>query len=211
MGLSEKEQAQFERESPQHWVTIRRGFWLFDTPCTQSLWEALTGQTPSRFSGSMRPVEKVSWHDCQEFVQRLNEQVLDVNLRLPTEAEWEYSCRAGNADARYGELSEVAWFAGNSESQTHEVKGKEPNQWGLHDMLGNVWEWCADNAYRPYSTDAETDPNYQTEAGADRVVRGGGWSDPAQFVRAAYRSAIHPGGRFDYLGFRCLSSSEPSQ
>ncbi len=105
-------------------MTISHGLWLFDTHCTQSLWEAVTGKTPSQFKGASRPVEQVSWHDCQDVMKRLNERVPDLNLRLPTEAEWEYSSRAGKGDARYGNLDDIAWHRDNSESQSHDVKGK---------------------------------------------------------------------------------------
>lgn len=127
----------------QHRVTLTRGFWLGETPVTQAFWEAVTGENPSAFSDPARPVERVSWRDCDEFPRRLGD-----GFRLPSEAEWEYACRAGSADARYGPLDDVAWYGGNSADEndrdgrsTRKVATKQANRWGLYDMLGNVWEW----------------------------------------------------------------------
>ncbi len=211
MGSPNDEEGRFDNEGPQHWVTISYGFWLFDTPCTQSLWKAVTGKTPSQFKGPSRPVEQVSWHDCQDFMKRLNELVPRLKLRLPTEAEWEYSTRAGKGDALYGNLDDIAWYGDNSKSKTHDVKGKQANDWGLYDLLGNVWEWCEDDWGREYTDKSQTDPLHVVEAGAHRVIRGGGRGSPPQYVRAACRSADPSEDRSVLLGVRCLSSSELSQ
>jgi formylglycine-generating enzyme required for sulfatase activity len=207
MGSPGDEQGRLETEGPQHPVTISRGFWMFDTPCTQALWEAVTGGNPSDFKGAKRPVENVSWPHSQNFIERLNGLVPGMELRLPTDAEWEYACRAGNPDARHGELDDVAWHSGNSEGSTHDVGEKQSNAWGFHDMLGNVWEWCADHSRRAYSVESVVDPLHVTDnESADRVVRGGSWLLAAQYARAAYRFGYPPEYRWCCLGFRCLSS-----
>ncbi len=233
MGSPESEAGRLDDEGPQHEVTISRGFWLGETPCTQALWEAVTGENPSRFRSSDRPVEQVNWENCRSFLDDLNQRLPRLEARLPTEAEWEYACRAGTETSTYaGELEilgfnnaplldDVAWYGGNSghdldlaesvssgwreqqyphkKAATRRVRQKKPNAWGLHDMLGNVWEWCAD-AYGPYSAEAQQDPlNHE---GSRRVLRGGSWLEPAQSVRSAVRSARTPGYRYVIRGFR---------
>ncbi len=200
MGSPEDEEGRSEREGPQHLVRLTAGFWLGETACTQALWEAVMGSNPSRFKGASRPVEQVSWNDAGAFVNRLNELVEGLGARLPTEAEWENACRAGTTGSRYGPPNSIVWHRGNSGRQTHDVKGKAANAWGLHDMLGNVHEWCSD-WYGAYDSEQQTDPSGPT-AGEDRVFRGGSWRDVARRCRAAYRFAILPGYRHDYLGFR---------
>jgi formylglycine-generating enzyme required for sulfatase activity len=148
----------------------------------------------------------VSWEDCQTFFDKLNAQLPGLALHLPTEAQWEYACRAGTETARYQEeLDAIAWYGDNSNGETHEVGLKHPNAWGLYDMLGNVYEWCHDGQ-RDYKEEAVVDPVEPTDAGAFRVVRGGGWDLSAQSVRAATRNWLHPGDRLGDLGFRCASS-----
>jgi len=193
----------FNDEGPQHLAVIDQGFWLFDTPCTQALWQAVMGENPSHFQGDdRRPVERVSWRDVQDFLQRINAEVPGLDLILPSEQQWEYACRAGTSTATYGPLAEIAWCSNNSEGKTQPVGGKAANDWGLYDMLGNVWEWCAD-VYRPYGEKfaAETGP-LETE-GAPRVVRGGSWFYPTRDVRAAFRDRHRPQGRAHDRGFRC--------
>ncbi len=163
------------------------------------------GENPSHFEGPSRPVENVSWEDAQAFCARLGERVAGLLPRLPTEAEWEYACRAGTTGARWSEdLDAIAWHVGNSGRQTHPVGEKAANPWGLHDTLGNVWEWCADHSEYsppPYGDSELLDPVVTT--GPKRVIRGGSWADQARDVRAACRIALHPGifGGSD-LGFR---------
>ncbi len=211
----------FDREGPQHPVTISRGFWLFETPCTQALWEAVMGEAPSHFKGADLPVESVSWLDCQLFIEALDSQLPDLHLSLPTEAEWEYACRAETETSTYAGdlvidsnhhaagLEQIAWYGANAGRKTHSVAELQPNDWGLYDMLGNVWEWCRDCSRRPYSSAAITDPMYEKGgASASRVFRGGGWGDPARHVRAAYRDRLPPGHRVHLVGFRCSSSGE---
>ncbi|HEX4612904.1 MAG TPA: formylglycine-generating enzyme family protein [Urbifossiella sp.] len=205
MGSPADEEGRDDDEGPTHEVVISRGYWLFDTPCCQDLWEAVLGAkaNESRFRGPRRPVENVSWDEAVAFTERLNARVSGLNVRLPREAEWEYACRAGTTGARYGALDAIAWQRGNSQDQTHEVGLLAANPWGLYDMLGNVWEWCQDNR-RVYRNRAVVDPD--GGSGAGRVIRGGGWYNAARYARAADRSWNAPEVRSDSLGFRCLSS-----
>ncbi len=217
MGSPEVEAGRYVDEGPLHPVRISRGFWLFDTPCTQELWEVVMGQNPSKFRSPTRPVEQVDWQDCQAFGERLNGLVEGLKLSLPAEAQWEYACRAGNT-TRYPfgdeetQLGDHAWFLDNSEGETHAVGQKLPNPWGLYDMLGNVYEWCQDG-WDPefYKKSPRDDPMVPAEASADRVIRGGSWYGSARLVRAASRRRGDPGDRYDNLGFRCaeFQSSGP--
>jgi formylglycine-generating enzyme required for sulfatase activity len=206
MGSPADEEGRFEDEGPRHEVVLTRGFWLFATPCTQALWQAVMGDNPSHFLGAERPVEGVSWEECQAFVSRVNGQVGGLSLGLPTGAQWEHACRVGTAGPRYAEdLDAIAWYRENSGGETHAVGGKAPNGWGLYDMLGNVYEWCQDGP-RKYTEASAVDPVGSSGAGADRVIRGGNWDNSAQFARAAFRDAFHPGDRRVSVGFRCSSS-----
>jgi formylglycine-generating enzyme required for sulfatase activity len=208
MGAGGNDREAFENEKPCHLVRLTRGFWLFDTPCTQALWQAVMGGNPSHFKGAERPVENVSWQDCQQFMAKVNEQLPGLRLQLPTEAQWEYACRARMTTARYeDDLDAIAWYDKNSGGETHPVKQKRANAWGLYDMLGNVWEWCHDGL-REYSPANVIDPLGPTDAVAYRARRGGYWDDAARYVRAAYRHGFHPDDRFDGIGFRCASSGE---
>ena len=196
----------------QHEVILSRGFFLAETECTQAQWEAVMGSNPSNFSGADRPVERVSWYDAMEFCRNLTTKQRDEGIlpegwewRLPTEAEWEFATRAETVGTRHGELEAIAWWSGNSGRQTQPVKQKAPNDWGLYDMLGNVWEWCADwNG--AYPTGSITDP-LGPESGASRVIRGGSWRDDSNNVRSAYRFERDPSGSNLNLGFRPALSS----
>ena len=202
MGSPDNEEGRWDDERPQHEVAIESGFWMFETPCTQALWEAVMGKNPSRFPGPERPVEQVSWENVEDFLTRIAAMIPGLRLGLPTEEQWEYACRAGSAAARYGDLDQIAWYSENSGGETHPVALKQPNGWGLHDMLGNVWEWCAD-AYWEYGTG-------KSGASAHRVIRGGSWRSVARDVRAAYRShRYEPSYRYDALGFRCAEFRTP--
>ncbi len=209
MGSPDSETGRWSYEGPQHRVQLKRGYWLADTPCTQAMWQAVLGSNPSHFKGSGKlPVEQVSWDDVQGFLEAFNTRVPGFAARLPTEAEWEYACRAGTDTARYGGLDEVAWHSQNSGGKTHEVGLRKPNPWGLYDMLGNVDEWCAD-AWSSYEAGDLVDP--VVERGLLRVVRGGGWNDDARFVRAAFRYAYEPGNRLRDQGFRLARGQELRQ
>ena len=202
MGSPEDEAGRFSREGPRHLVSIDSGFWMFDTPCTQALWQAVMGENPSHFKVADRPVESMSWEQCQEFLTALNSRLDGVQLSLPSEAQWEYACRAGTETARYSEnLDAIAWYDENSGNETHSVAGKEANSWGLYDMLGNVWEWCADVWVNDYTEKARAAA--AESASARRVIRGGSWSSVARVVRAAYRGRRGPSYRYVDLGFRC--------
>jgi len=182
----------------QKWTVEIQPFSLAKFPVTQELYFKITKENPSFFKGNRFPVESVTWKDaiifcnslsiltelksCYTFSEDNEDIIFDPTadgFRLPTEAEWEYSCKAGTAGIRYGELSDVAWYKGNSEKTTHSVGLKEPNSWGLYDMLGNVWEWCSDI----YDT---------TVYGSYRIFRGGGWCDEERSVMATTRRRSHP-------------------
>ena len=193
-----------ESNERQHEVRISQGFWMGKYEVTQGEWEAVMGSNPSFFDecGSRCPVETVSWNDVQEFIGRLNERETGPGYRLPTEAEWEYAARSGTTGARHGELDDVAWYSGNSGGSTHQVGQKRGNAWGLHDMLGNVWEWAGDS-YDEYPSGLVTD-RQGSLSGSGRVVRGGGWPYYAGGVRSANRSYYSPGRCHNYIGFRLV-------
>ena len=170
----------WDDEKPAHSVTLS-DYYIGETEVTQALWRAVMGSNPSYWKGDNLPVEKVSWDDCQTFVRKLN-QMTGKTFRLPTEAEWEYAARGGNKSLGYkysgsNTLSSVAWYDGNSSNNTHPVKGKQPNELGLYDMSGNVWEWCQDR-YGSYNSSSQTNPA-GASSGSYRVCRGGSWIDNA--------------------------------
>ncbi len=204
MGSPAGEAGRFDDEGPQHEVTLRQGFWLGDTPVTQALWTAAMGNNPSSFEDPKRPVESVSWDDAQQFLKKMNSAV--PGLGLPTEAQWEYACRAGTIGANYagdaGRLADIAWVGDNS-GQTQPVGTKRCNDWGLYDMLGNVWEWCADDR-RPFTAKPVEDPAGAL-SGASRALRGGSWRSHAGYVRAASRGGNDCGYRNRLIGCRCCA------
>ncbi|MCB9891570.1 MAG: SUMF1/EgtB/PvdO family nonheme iron enzyme [Planctomycetes bacterium] len=205
MGSPDSDSEAFRDEKPQHEVTLTRGFWIGKTPVTQAQYEAVIGKNPSHFKGSDRPVEKVSHEDAVAFAKKLAEKE-GGGWPLPTEAEWEYACRAGNEAPRYGELDQIAWYDKNSGGETHPVGRKAPNAWGLHDTLGNVWEWVQDWGPDSYTKGSATTPTGPS-SGVDRVIRGGGWNFSSLFCRAPIRIGIPPGARDGNLGFRLARSS----
>jgi formylglycine-generating enzyme required for sulfatase activity len=196
-------------------VTLSRGFWIGKYPVTQQQYEALIGKNPSRFkdSGADAPVDTVNWSEATAFCRKLTERLgmamcaSTFAYRLPTEAEWEYACRAGST-GRYcfgndeSKLGEYAWYDKNSGNKTHPVGEKQPNLWGLYDMHGNVWEWCQD-WYGPYPKGQVTDPTGPTE-GQYRGLRGGSWYSNPAYLSSSSRDRDHPGVRDDYGGFRCV-------
>ncbi len=221
MGSPEDEAERLDNET-QHEVILSQGFWLADTACTQALWEAVIGKNPSQFKGAERPVERISWEDAISFIQRLNQQFTGLELRLPTEAEWEYACRAGTQTPfwfganisteqvnYHGEYPYVGGKKGKNRQQTAEVKALPCNGWGLYQMHGNVWEWCSD-WYGDYPKDTVTDPR-GPEAGERRVLRGGSWFIIAGFARSARRSIYTPDFRVNFTGFRLARGQSASQ
>jgi len=236
-----------KHEKPCHSVTITKGYWLFDTPVTQALWQAVLPdeKNPSRFPSPRRPVEQVSWKEAEHFIENLNDLIDGLNVCLPSEAQWEYACRSGTEEATYhGKmkvisdcnvpvLDEIAWYTGNSgvdfdlddghdssdwpdkqhdhqKAGAREVALKRANNWGLYDMLGNVYEWCRDGL-REYGEGQEIDPIGSLENGARRVVRGGSWRSLGGYLRSASRYQYEPDLRCNYLGFRCARVQETGQ
>ena len=230
MGSPDDEPGRFKNEGPRHRVRLSQGFWLADSACTQALWQALMGNNPSDFKGDEQwPVENVSFDDVQAFLARL-QALLPTGCEavLPTEAEWEYACRAGTdtpfnlpapisrASANFdaGAASELA-VAGEESRSTVPVKSLPPNAWGLYEMHGNVWEWCADDQ-RDYAGTALPEAALEDPWGpvsqeqeAHRAVRGGSWFDGAGSLRSAYRERFQRGNRDLYLGFRVALRSSP--
>ncbi|MBQ3634294.1 MAG: formylglycine-generating enzyme family protein [Bacteroidales bacterium] len=197
-----------EDESPVHSVTISRDYYLAETPVTQALYMAVMGSNPSYFMGdTSRPVEQVSWNDCQAFIKKLNSIITDGSFSLPTEAEWEFAARGGNLSKGYkyagsDDIDDVAWYDGNSDDQTHPVSENAPNELGLYDMSGNVWEWCADWDCN-YPSSSVTDP-VGPDSGLKRVLRGGGYYGSPRDCRLSYRFWFNPDFSFDNSCFRLL-------
>ena len=202
-------------ERPIHSVTLD-DYYIGETEVTQELWEAVMGTNPSFISGSNNPVECVSWNDCQEFIAKLND-LTGLEFRLPTEAEWEYAARGGNKSQGYkyagsNTIGEVAWYRVNAydvgkssfDYGTHQVGTKAPNELGLYDMSGNVYEWCSDR-YGSYSLSEQSNPTGPS-TGSYRVSRGGSWYLNARRCRVSYRYDYNPDYRSDYNGFRLVCS-----
>jgi formylglycine-generating enzyme required for sulfatase activity len=206
-------EAERNSDEVQHEAVLTRGFFLAETECTQGQWEKVMGGNPSGFKGSDRPVEQVSWEAAVAYCRMLTTKQRAEGIlpdgwewRLPTECEWEYAARAGTTEARLGELDEIAWYSENSRYQTHSVKQKAANAWGLHDMQGNVWEWCSDWYGDDYPTGSEADSS-GSASGSLRVYRGGSWLNVARYLRLANREAVEPGFQYRDLGFRPALSS----
>jgi formylglycine-generating enzyme required for sulfatase activity len=204
-------------ELPRHSITLTKGFWLGQTLVTQNAYRRIMGKNISAFQGDLLPVDTVSWDAARAFCER-------VGMRLPTEAEWEWASRGGIAAERYGPLDRIAWYRGNSGGATHPVRQKQPNAYGLYDMLGDVWEWVADwyaryRQVRPCCDDpseATIDPQGPI-MGQYHVIRGGSWNDFSADVRMSLRDhPTSPGddeGDRDYdnysIGFRCAADNLP--
>ena len=214
MGSPETEPERIEARETQHQVTLTQGYWLADSASTQALWTAVMGDNPSRFrDNANNPVEQVSWNTVKSFIEKLNQLVPSIDARLPTEAEWEYACRAGTTTPfSFGDniTPEQVNYDGNNpyakgekglyRKKTVPVNSLPPNAWGLYEMHGNVWEWCEDG-FAEFDAMPQTDPLGPTTS-AYRVLRGGSWVRDGRGVRSAYRSRNEPGYRINFIGFR---------
>ncbi len=204
-ATSEQGSDAYSDEKPVHSVTLS-DYYIGETEVTQELWRAVMGSNPSYFEGTNLPVESVSWDDCNKFIRKLN-ALTGETFRLPTEAEWEFAARGGQKSRGYkyagsNNIKDVAWFEDNSRNKTHSVKTKMPNELGLYDMSGNVWEWCGD-WFGSYGSYAQTNP-VGSPSGSIRVSRGGSWGNGARRCRVSYRLSRTPGYRYRDLGLRLL-------
>lgn len=205
MGASGNDVEASDDEYPAHIVTLSP-YYICTTEVTQQLWRAVMGSNPSYFTGNLLcPVEEVSWIMCQQFITKLNEMT-GQNFRLPTEAEWEFAARGGNKSKGYkyaggNDINEVAWNSDNASSMTHPVGTKVPNELGLYDMTGNVWEWCYDWYGSYTATDGQTDPQGPS-TGSNRVFRGGCWGNSSLYSRVTIRRNNTPSFSSYHLGLR---------
>jgi len=213
MGSPATDRSRRANERPQRQVTISKAFYMGATEVTQSQYQALMGKNPSRFNGARGPVEQVTWNDATAFCKALSKKT-GKRVVLPTEAQWEYACRAG-ANTRFSfgdadkELAAHGWFSSNSGGRSRPVGRKTPNAFGLYDMHGNVWEWCRDAfGDRSYAKAKNVDPE-NTTASRYRVQRGGSWSNDAPSCRSAMRGRSAPGDRRADFGFRVVVESGP--
>ena len=205
MGAPNDEKGRYEDEV-LHKVTLSKAFWLADTTCTQALWHAVMGNNPAHFKGNQNPVEQVSWQDAQSFTRKLTRQVDNLSVRLPTEAEWEYVCRAGtSAPFSFGETISVQQVNFNNYlGKTALVKSYPANSWGLYEMHGNVWEWCED-CYAEYSEQAVIDP-CGAPVNSYRILRGGFWLSISGDCRCSIRRGDDVSERDSTNGFRFILS-----
>ncbi len=211
-GTSEQGREAYDSEKPAHKVTLST-YYIGETEVTQALWTAVMGDNPSYLKGDERPVDHVSWDDCQKFVSRLS-QLTGKKFRMPTEAEWEFAARGGSKSVSYkysgaNEIDAVAWQWDNAGSKggtmdygSHVVKNKKPNELGIYDMSGNMWEWCSD-WWGEYSDAPQTNPQGAAE-GSVRVCRGGGWGDHPEVCRTSTRKNSDPDSRNSNLGLRLV-------
>lgn len=197
MGCAPKDADCFDNEKKVHETTLTAGFWMGRTDVTQEAYVRVNGRNPSHFKGKELPVESVNWAEAQNYCQA-------IGGRLPTEAEWEYAARGGDATARYGAAREISWNRENSGNKTRAVAQKKANAFGLYDLLGDVWQWTSD-WYGDYPGTPATDPQNAAPSNG-RVVRGGSWSDSLRFARASAREGAPPADRYDTIGFRCVST-----
>ena len=208
MGATAEMEDPYGDEKPTHQVTLTNDYYMGKYEVTQALWQAVMNSNPSYFKGDNLPVEQVSWDDCQEFLSKLN-SITGKTFRLPTEAEWEYAARGGKKSRGYqysgsNNLSDVAWYFDNSGSKTHAVGTKQPNELGIYDMSGNVWEWCQD-WYETYSSSSQVNPT-GANSGSCRVVRGVSWYNNARDCRLSLRGSNTPDFRSSNLGLRLVLS-----
>ena len=208
MGATPEMENPYDSEKPVHRVTLTNNYYIGKYEVTQALWQAVMGSNPSGFKGDNLPVEEVSWNECQDFISKLN-AMTGKRFRLPTEAEWEYAARGGKKSRGYqysgnNTLGDIAWYSGNSSSRTHAVGTKQPNELGIYDMAGNVWEWCQDWK-GSYSSSPLVNP-IGAVSGSLRVYRGGSWSSSARGCRTSCRNCFTPNGRDNNLGLRLVLS-----
>ena len=207
MGATSEMKKSDSDEKPLHQVTLS-SYYIGETEVTQALWEAVMGSNPSKFKGANLPVENVSWYDCHEFINKLNE-LTNRKFTLPTEAEWEFAARGGRKSkhTKYSgsrKISDVAWYDVNSGGYTHPVKTKKANELGIFDMSGNVWEWCQD-WYGLYSSNAQSNPT-GPKNGTSRLYRGGSWNGSERGCRSSYRLSLSPSIRDFNIGLRLVLS-----
>jgi len=198
-----------DHENPRHMVKITNAFYMGIYQVTQAQWSEVMPNNPSEFKGDVRPVERVSWHDVQAFIQKLNTQEATDTYRLPTEAEWEYAARAASKSAYcFGgdtaSLSQYAWYDKNSGGETHPVGQLKPNAWGLYDMHGNVHEWVQDWFDRNYYSQSPSASPKGPASGLAKALRGGDWGSEDWYCRCASRSLGSPDRRSNRLGFRLI-------
>ncbi len=208
MGATSEQQNPNDDEKPAHKVILTRDYYIGKTEVTQALWIAVMGGNPSEFEGANKPVDNVTWDACQTFVKKLS-AATGKKFRLPTEAEWEFAARGGNNSKHYqysgGHYAlDVAWYGKNSGGTTHEVATKQPNELGIYDMSGNVWEWCSDWK-GDYSSSVQYNPTGPA-SGSNRVRRGGSWNVGAWYCRSSYRGYYYPDRRGINLGLRLALS-----
>lgn len=213
MGATSEQEDPCDDEKPVHKVILTKDYYMGETQVTQALWKAVMGDNPSRCEGKRRPVEYVSWDDCQKFIRKLNRklrsQLHGKSFRLPTEAEWEFAARGGNKSCGYqysgsDDLDEVACYSDNSNNKACDVASFTPNELGIYDMSGNVWEWCHD-WYGSYNRSAQTNPKGPS-GGSSHVIRGGSWFYDVRKCRLSYRFNYSPDRCYSFLGLRLALS-----
>ena len=191
-----------DNEKPVHWVRISQPFYLGKYEVTRAEWRSVMGDSFHSEGADNLPVEGIYWDDCQAFIRKLNARRDGYIYRLPSEAEWEYACRAGTTGDYAGNLDEMAWYRSNSGNQSHPVGQKLPNQWGLYDMHGNVKEWCQDRYHDDYAGVPADGSAWESGVANFRVIRGGSWVDFAGVCRAAFRFGLKPSGTDSCNGIR---------
>jgi len=197
-----------ESVKPAHTVNISKGFWIGKYEVTQKQWKEVMGSNPSYFKKANLPVEKISWYDCLKFCKKLSLKT-GLNFRLPSEAEWEYACRAGTTTKYYSGnsvsgLVEIAWCRKNSDNTSRPVGGKRPNAFGLYDMVGNVWEWCWDNWHDDYDGAPDDGSSWISKGNSSRVLRGGGWYGDDEQCSSSSRISFMSDYTYTTYGFRVV-------
>lgn len=208
MGATSEMTDPWDREKPAHQVTLTRNYYIGKTEVTQALWKAVMGDNPASSKGDNLPIESANWDSYMQFISKLN-SLTGLNFRLPTEAEWEFAARGGNNSKHYqysgsNNLEEVAWCFSNSNSTTHNVASKKPNELGIYDMSGNVWEYCND-WYGDYSYESTTNPTGPSN-GSDRTFRGGCCYRASFRCRSSFRNYGNPESRYTNVGIRLALS-----